>query len=145
MSLARSTHPTAHEVIVGDRDIPVIDHRRAAPGWRSLFARFFLPVHRAASIRTARLGLERLLDPKTSGIQASTTLVELELSTGPMMVRLQVADGRTIGLRIATRGGRAHYAMGRLVKGKWKWGPPLTAAELPAQAVLKPTRRMRTR
>lgn len=132
MALSRSVHPTAYEVVVGDRDIRIDDWRVPRKGIAAFRARLQLK----EMVRNARRSLERFLDPSASGIDASVTLVQLEIDDERAIVIMQIFSGHILGIRMRKENRRTVYSVGHMVKGAWRWGAEMHEERLSAEAIL---------
>ena len=85
----RKIHPTAYEVAVGDRDLPIVDMRQPARGLRGVLRRFDRMRARVGSKRV----IDRVFDLDDAALAASTTLVDLLVDDDGFVLRMTLEDG----------------------------------------------------
>lgn len=127
-ALSRGTHPTVHEIVVGDRHMPV---RHVVPEGRGLIARIRHRVRVQRTATTMREAITEMFHPgNADGRSASTTLATLDM-TGPVAtMRMVASDGSEIALTMHEDEGRSTYSIGRRGAKKWRWTTDVRFAAL---------------
>jgi hypothetical protein len=116
--LDRMTHPTVHEVVVGDRTTPIDGDRPDAAGFVDMVNR---RIADATLRRRVRHALGELFDPRRSALSASTTLCSIVVDERGAWVRMRLANGRDVALGLYDHHGRIGYALGYIEGGQWLW------------------------
>lgn len=116
--LDRMTHPTVHEVVVGDRTVPIDGDRLDTKGFVDMVNR---RIADGALRRRVRHALGELFDPKRSALSASTTLCGIVVDERGPWVRMRLANGRDVALGLYDHHGCNGYALGHTQGGQWLW------------------------
>jgi hypothetical protein len=116
--LDRATHPTVHEVVVGDLPIPIEGERVSPHGitgrLRRLLSDFSLR-------RDVRRLLGYLFDPRHSGLSASTTLCGVAFADDEASIRMRLDNGAGVVIAIHTFDGMLTYSVGHDRDGTPLW------------------------
>ncbi len=107
----RTIHPTAHEVAVGERDLPIVDMRTPARGLKAL-GRHLSTIR--ARVEAKRV-IDRVFDPADAAFAASTTMIDLLVDDDGFVLRMTLEDGTeaAISTEAAHDGRRYVFAASR--------------------------------
>ena len=129
--LDRMTHPTVHEVVVGDRHLPIDGDRADPAGMLDMLSR---KMSDAALRRRARNALLEMFDPKRSALSASTTLCGLVAeSKGDPYVRMRLDNGRNVFLALHQVDDVSTYSVGYERDGETLWAGQDRLHDLPSR------------